>query len=648
MRSRRTFSKVVLACAVPILASSLTSATAQPVDRQSEYRVAIDAGHPWRPPFGLSRIGQPVQVLVQANARPEPANYFITAFWKGVAGPSYPVGFSTAPPYSARVTLDRDADLVVLSRDRKPPDKPVELARESIRVPEVEAESVARPDVIINPVDLGTILVPSGWLLLGPGQSATLETAAISRAAELAASPGHGTIRVDARRRERGAHSASVGARATAVLKLPTAPAGRDRDVLLIGIDNGEGRELWQKKIPVMLVREPPRRPRFGVSYEKLRFDAPISVRDPATGKYSNLRYDDAWNRSLQDIVVWLPNGSRFVFWRGSSYIPFWAGRHNTGACYEWAEIISQPQGAVDCVEPLMDKELRYGRVEIVEATSAQIHVRWTYQSTDFTYKVWGDQAVEDYYFYPDGFGTRVVSLKADPKNDYELSEFIILTPAGAYPLDVLPEDAVDALFLDGRKHEFHLPNSTAGGQAAKDADKKRVPAIYRLRFARDDNLAAIYFNPNETRLPPVVFAPFSDGGQIVTPCYWGSHWPLARGNSTGNKIDDRIEFTPCHNSVMSWAGTRPEPLESATVETLDSLGRSRRMSVRRWAWLIGMTDENDAQLRDRARSFAYPPCPRAARRKSTFPAIVSSEGRCAWKPLRATFRSRSGRRCPA
>ena len=31
-------------------------------------------------------------------------------------------------------------------------------------------------------------------------------------------------------------------------------------------------------------------------------------------------------------------------------------------------------------------------------------------------------------------------------------------------------------------------------------------------------------------------------------------------------------------------------------------------MSVRRWAWLIGMTDEADAQLRDRAKSFAAPP----------------------------------------
>ena len=58
----------------------------------------------------------------------------------------------------------------------------------------------------------------------------------------------------------------------------------------------------------------------------------------------------------------------------------------------------------------------------------------------------------------------------------------------------------------------------------------------------------------------------------------------------------------------MSWAGTRPEPIQSALLQTIDSLGRSRRMLVRRWAWLIGMTDENDAQLRDRAKSFASPP----------------------------------------
>ncbi len=608
MRSRLTFFRIALVFSCELVGSYAPAIGDDRPGPGPAYQIHLDPGHPWRPPFGLERIGRPVVILVEASARPAAANYLVTAFSKGKQGASYPVRFPTESPYAVRVTLDRDADEVLFSSDRKLPEKPVELARQAIRFPDVEAESIARPDTIINPVDLGTILVPSGWLLLGPGQSATLTTAAISRAqnwprarlsAQFATAPA-------------AAVSASIplpaGKREMLELKLPAAPSGKDRDILSVALLDGEGHELWHKNIPVMLVLEPLRHPRFGVTFEKLRFDAPISVRDPATGKYSSLRYQDGWKPELADIVVWLPNGSRFVFWRGSSYIPFWAGQNNTGACYEWAEIISQPQGAVDCVEPLMDKELRYGRVELVEATAAQIHLRWTYQSTDFNYKVWGDEAVEDYYFYPDGFGTRVVSLKADPKNNYELSEFIILTPAGAYPFDVLPEHAVDALFLDGRKHEFRLPNPRAPDPSAKEADKKGIPAIYRLRLSKSEELSAIYFNPGETRLPPVVFGPFFDAGQMVTPCYWGSHWPLARGNSTGSKIDDRIAFSPCHNSVMSWAGARPEPIESATLNSLDTLGRSRSLLVRRWAWLIGMTDETDAQLRDRAKSFATPP----------------------------------------
>ncbi len=357
-----------------------------------------------------------------------------------------------------------------------------------------------------------------------------------------------------------------------------------------------------------MLVQNPPRRPRFGATYERLRYDAPISVREPGTGRFSSLPYEGAWEASLRDVVVWLPNGARYVFWRGSSYIPFWAGRHNTGLCTEWAEIISQPQGAVDCVEPLMDKTLRYGRVEIVESTTARVHVRWSYQSTDFNYKVWGDAAVEDYYFYPDGFGTRVLNLKSDPKNDYELSEFIILTPQGAYPFDVLPKNPVDALFLNGRKHQFRFPNPISKKGDPAGHDKAGVPAIYRLRLDTEDKLAAVYFNPNETKLPPIVFAPFFDGGEMVTPCYWGSHWPLARGNSTGRTIDDRIEFTPTHNSVMSWAGTRPTPLQTSELVTLDTLGTARPMTVRRWAWLIGFTDASDTRLIEWAKSFSTPP----------------------------------------
>jgi hypothetical protein len=572
---------------------------------QVTFRLILDPGHPWRPPFGLDRVGMPPAVVVRASGRPAGAGYLLAVHRGGREIGRRPVRFPESPPYSVRMPIPEDTDEVVLL-DASINGIAVELDRAKVVLPALEADAIARPNAIANPVDLGTILVPSGWLLLGPGQSATLDVAAIVRDRDRPGSRLAAWYESRPDRKATAAMALTTGTRRRQSMKLPDPPPGVARDSLSVVLEDGDGRALWRKSIPVTLVSSPPRRPRFGATRETLRYDAPISVRDPKTGKYSMMPYEGAWPAGLDDVVVWLPNRARYVFWRGSSYIPFWAGRHNTGACYEWAEIISRPAGAVDCVEPLMDKELRYSRAAIVESTAARVHVRWTYQSTDLLYKVWGDSVVEDYYFYPDGFGTRVVNLKADPANDYELSEFIILTPAGAYPFEVLPDNPVDALFLDGRKHAFRFPNPTAG--AARRVDSGNVPAIYRLRLSKDEDLAAVYFNPNETKLPPVAFAPFFDRGEMVTPCYWGSHWPLARGNATGNAIDDRIGLTPCHNSVMSWAGTRPRPLRTAERATLDTLGRSRTMTVRTWAWLIGMTDESDARLVERAESFAIPP----------------------------------------
>jgi hypothetical protein len=579
------------------------------------FRLILDRGHPWRPPFGLDRVGMPPAVVVRASDRPAGASYLLAVRRGNRELGRRSVRFPGSPPYSVRMPIADDADEVMLF-DASGTNDAVELARAKVVLPALEADAIARPDTIVNPVDLGAILVPSGRLLLGPGQSATLDVAAIARDRDR---PGARLVAwYDCRPEPKAtvAMALTAGTRRRQSIKLPESPPGVARDSLSVVLEDGDGRAFWRKSIPVMLVPSPPRPPRFGATRETLRYDTPISVRDPKTGTYSTMSYQGAWPAGLDDVVVWLPNGARYVFWRGSSYIPFWAGRHNTGACYEWAEMISQPAGAVDCVEPLMDKELRYSRVAIVESTAARVHVRWTYQSTDLLYKVWGDEAVEDYYFYPDGFGTRVVNLKADPANNYELSEFIILTPPGAYPFAVLPDDPVDALFLDRRKHAFRFPNPTAG--AARPVDSGDAPAIYRLRLGGDrrteppptgdGELAAVYFNPNETKLPPVVFAPFFDQGEMVTPCYWGSHWPLARGNATGNAIDDRIGLTPCHNSVMSWAGTRPRPLRTAELVTLDTLGRSRPMTVRSWAWLIGMTGEPDARLVERAKSFAAPP----------------------------------------
>jgi len=185
------------------------------------------------------------------------------------------------------------------------------------------------------------------------------------------------------------------------------------------------------------------------------------------------------------------------------------------------------------------------------------------------------------------------------------LSEFIILTPPCAYPFQVLPSRLVDALFLDGVKRQYRFP--FLEDEHSELRKSRGMPALYRVRLNRQEEQTAIYFNPNEKDPPPVIFGPFKDKEYVVTPAYWGSHWPLARGKTTGNAIDDRIYVSPAHNSMMTWARSRPVPVRTETFDTLDSLGRSRRMMTQEWVWLIGMSEATDEELLEWARSFSTP-----------------------------------------
>jgi len=250
----------------------------------------------------------------------------------------HPVNFTSKPPCSATITIAEYGDEIVLSAGKANEAGRVELARQLIRIPRIVMDAVARPESVINPVDLGTILVPHGWLLLGPGQGGGLEIAAICRDRDEPEARVRAFFRSDPGRETAAEVALQKGQKRGLAFKFPEPSKTLDRDELQVALVADRGEVLAAKSIPAMLVQKPPRWPRFGAFYTKLRYDAPISVRDPRTGTFSSLKYEDGWDPALQDVVVSFPKGARFVFWRGSSYIPFWAGKYNTGACYEWAE----------------------------------------------------------------------------------------------------------------------------------------------------------------------------------------------------------------------------------------------------------------------------------------------------------------------
>lgn len=593
--------RMVSVCILAMCLSSSAEAQTTASDSQHQPLLRIDPGHPWRPPFGVERVGRPTRVVVEASAAPKAGDEAIlVGYREGQELLREKIEFDGQSP--AIEDVDPLVDRVVLLAGKG--DAWRELASQAIDRSELEADAEAKPEALVNPIDLGIVFPPANWLVLSPGQRAHVRVAAFRRATDTLDARAVAWFDAQPGQRAQAALRLGQGKRSEVEMALPEPSFQGTHDTLWTVIQDPCGKELWHKRIDVMLVREPPTWPRFGATETILRYDLPISLRDHETGALSTMPYRDGWSRQLKDVIVSLPNGSRFVFWRGSSYVPFWAGRCNTGLAYEWAETGPLPEGFVDCVEPLMDKELRYARVRIIESTSARVHVRWTYQSCDFNYKVWGDSAQEDFYFYPDGFGTRVLTITSAPDSDYEVSEFIVLAPPEGYPFDVLPPNPIRCLGLDGTAMSTSIPFV-----AERVPPGPMPPIIYRVQFGKEESETAVYFNPRDPyRVEELVtFRPFSEQGYMVTPAYWGSHWPLARGKTTGWSIDDRLHVSPSHNSLMSWERHRPEPVSRETGMSIDTLGRSRDMRTERWVWMIGITGEPDDRLIARARSFGEP-----------------------------------------
>lgn len=571
-----------------------------------EPRFQFDPGHPWRPPFGVPRVGlTPVIAQFTTDTHPAPAHW-LAAYRDGVELQRKPLDVTGVSPFTARVNFTGSPapdELVLLVKDAA--GKETKRARWSVERPAFEADAEAATEPVMNPVDLGAVFPPADWLVLSPKQQARVTVAAFSAKEAIHGAQVVAWFESASDRQAKAAIKLRKGVRAEVKLAVSPPAFTEDRDTLHVAIRDANGRELWHKKITAMLVRQPPKLPAFGAIETKLRYDYPLlSYSGP--NDVTEIPYNKAWEPERKDVVVALPNGSRFVFWRGAAYTPFWAGKHNTALNFEFAEAPERKDG-VDCVDASSDKELRRSRVEIIESTAARVHVRWTAQPCDLNYKVWGESVTEDFYFYPDGFGTRTMTLQCEPKAQYEIEELLIITPPAAYPLRVLPENLVDVLFRDGTKRKLKFPIL----DQERDYEKLLsgdLPPLYRIRFNALDTASAIYFNPGWTRLPVHAYRPFYSQGQMVTPFYWGNHLPLARRKPTGTNIDDLAFMTPAHNAPMTWGHRRPQPLESRVADLPDALGITRKMQVEKWAWLIGLSDDDDARLLEWSRSFTTPP----------------------------------------
>jgi hypothetical protein len=495
------------------------------------------------------------------------------------------------------------------------------LATKKLAVDEVFAGFEVKATPSINPVDLGRVLIPAdvvaaragqelkiGLWFCPPKQELNIEVTANARILDLS-----GEVLASQVLKRKIVDSEVWAANE---LKISTAGLKEGEYSLELSFEK-EGRSVYTSKRRLIICAAPAAGREFGAYYTDLKYDAPIRIhRNQREEKWNETSWEDIWQRGPhRDIVVAFPDGKRYVFWRGSSYAPFWYSNENVGMCYEWMETgFERGENLLDCVEPLQDKECRYSRTEIVSSTAARAVVDWRYAEADFNYKICNNEWVDETYtFYPDGFGVRKIrgSIRTSQPGDWhETCEFLVLAPNGVRPYEVLPKDIVRFLSVEeGRECILSFPNPEIQDYTRPLIDNaysykmvtekpewpKDVPTLMRVKYHKNDESTPFSVCGNVSKFR--IFAGMKEeGGRYACPVCYCIHFPVTRGLRTWRRLAPGMLNYPGSYSIMTYAC---EPLSEKAID--------KDLSIVTWAWLIGNTKMSDDELRRVAYSWVKP-----------------------------------------
>ena len=225
---------------------------------------------------------------------------------------------------------------------------------------------------------------------------------------------------------------------------------------------------------------------------------------------YSNLKFYDNWDNMWRfsdhsDIVVEFDNNpSKFIFWKGVSYIPMLVNERNFWYSNEFNETWST-SGGEGCQEPMSDKQVLYNHVRLLENTPARAVIHYRFPLVDVN-KVkanyvnesgWYDVADWYYYIYPDGIAAKVEQLWTSGKRDHEWQESMAIFGPDQHPHDLIERDSGEnILFTEPNSNlPVLLKNGRFGEYTEFDGFNKatKLPPEDKPK-----NPKVTYYNPHE------------------------------------------------------------------------------------------------------------------------------------------------------
>jgi hypothetical protein len=273
-------------------------------------------------------------------------------------------------------------------------------------------------------------------------------------------------------------------------------------------------------------------------------------------GYYTNLRFYETWEDMQRfgehpDVVVEFDTSpAKFVFWRGTGYIPMMVTENGKWYSNEFNETWDT-SGGQGCQEPMSDKEAYTNHVRIIENTPARVVVHWRYPLLDVLRVTanfdedtgWGDWSDWYYYIYPDGVAAKQMHLWTHGIRNHEWQESMAIFGPDQHPEQIIETNpALTMANLDGETVDY----SWAGGPPP-DVLAPEDKSIQLVNYIADYD--------------PFTIAEISGGGVFsgeVTPYAvfptW-NHWPVAQMPSDGRyaSFPDRT----AHSSLTHIPPTR-------------------------------------------------------------------------------------------
>ena len=310
---------------------------------------------------------------------------------------------------------------------------------------------------------------------------------------------------------------------------------------------------------------------------------------------FTHLDYHPSWNNLFRmsgqpDIVVSFDKQpGRYVLWHGVGYIPMMVSENGRWYSNEFNETWWE-----GCCEPMSDKKVVFGHVQVLERSPARVVLKWRYPESNVGYRVygqdpktgWGDWC--DWYFtiYPDGTVTKRMRVYMADMHSHEWQESMAIFGPDQHPEQVV--ETRPALLV-----------ATAGGEVRKydwiSAPPNKVD--YKDVILHVVNMKADY--------DPYTIARFTGGNVYaargpspysVFPAW--NHWPVAQIPSDGRFVHypDRA----AHSSLTH-------------VDWADSVKFGDKGTYEEKVLLEGLSNAPAEKLLTLARSFVNPPAITAA-----------------------------------